>query len=155
MKKIVFLLLLALASPLANAAAQSVVLGERVSEIKPSAWLAGQQPTAAETTYIEFFHSSNKACATSLEQLRKLTNKLGTKLRVVVVTQEKEDKITPMLTPYLSPRISVALDPSGKIFTSFGINYVPFGILTDARNRVLWMGNSLQFTEDTIEKNNR
>ncbi|MEG1864706.1 MAG: hypothetical protein RRY33_04150 [Alistipes sp.] len=155
MKKIAFLTLLALTMLAINAFAQNIALGERAPETKPAAWLAGQQPSAAELSYIEFFHASNKASLTALEQLQKLTHKLGTKLRVIIVTQEKEDKISPLLTPYLSSQISVALDGSGKIFAAFGVNYVPFGVLTDSRNRVLWMGNSLQLTEDVIHKNSR
>lgn len=149
MKKIILLFLLA-AAPLAGAVAQHIALGERVPEVKPSAWLAGQQPQDAELTYVEFFQPANKACITSLDQLKALTGKLGAKLRVIVVTREKEDKITPLLTPYLSSQMVVALDPSGRIFTDYGVTYVPFGVLTDAKNRALWQGNTLQLNEQTI-----
>ena len=42
-----------------------------------------------------------------------------------------------------------------KAFTAFGVTYVPFGVLTDARNRATWMGNSLQFNEKLIEQTTR
>jgi hypothetical protein len=84
-----------------------------------------------------------------------MTDKLGTKLRVVVITQEKEDKIGPLLRPYLSPQISVAIDAGGKIFTAFGVQYVPFGVLVDSKNRALWQGNSLQLTPEIIEKSSK
>ena len=38
-----------------------------------------------------------------------------------------------------------------KGFTAFGVTYVPFGVLTDAKNRAVWMGNSLQFNEKLIQ----
>lgn len=56
----------------------------------------GEKPAATpRLTYVEFFHSSNPACTASLEQLRAITDKLGAKLRVVVVTRENEEKISP------------------------------------------------------------
>lgn len=150
MKKTVFLLLLALAAPFAVVRAQNIALGERVPELRVAAWLGGQQPAGAPLTYVEFFHSSNPGCIESLGRLRTLTNKFGTKLRVIVLAREKEETVAPLLTPYLSPRISAGLDPSGRIFAAFGVEYVPFGVLLDAKNRALWMGNTLQLNEKII-----
>ena len=150
MKKALLILSFALASALGSVTAQNVVLGDRVPDLKVSKWLDDRQPAAAPATYIEFFHSSNPACVTSLDKLKKLTGKLGTKLRVIVVTKEDPAKITSLLKPYLSQQISVALGAE-KGFTAFGVTYVPFGVLTDAKNRAVWMGNSLQFNEKLIE----
>lgn len=155
MKKTVILILLTLLVPFADAAAQKIILGERVPELKVGAWLGGQLPQAAPMTYVEFFHSSNPACIASMDKLKEYTNKLGTKLRVVVLTQEKEEKISSLLQPYLSPQISVGLDTDGRIFTAFGVNYVPFGVLLDAKNRSLWMGNTLQLTPRIIEQSTK
>ncbi|HBB11738.1 MAG TPA: hypothetical protein DCZ70_06745, partial [Alistipes sp.] len=113
-----------------------------------------RQPEPAPTTYIEFFHSTNPACKTSLERLKEITGKSGTKLRVIVVTKEDPAKIAPLLRPYLSERISVGLNAE-KSFTAFGVSYLPFGVLTDAKNRTLWMGNSLQINEKLIEQSTR
>ena len=90
MKKVLLILLFAALLPFAAADAQNIALGERVPELKVPAWLDGQKPAATpRLTYVEFFQSSNAACITSLKQLRAMTDKLGTKLRVVVITQEK------------------------------------------------------------------
>lgn len=150
MKKALLILSFALASAIGSVTAQNVVLGDRVPDLKVSKWLDDRQPAAAPATYIEFFHSSNPACVTSLDKLKKLTGKLGTKLRVIVVTKEDPAKITSLLKPYLSQQIGVALGAE-KGFTAFGVTYVPFGVLTDAKNRAVWMGNSLQFNEKLIE----
>lgn len=150
MKKALLILSFALASAAGSATAQNIVLGDRVPDLKVSKWLDDRQPAAAPATYIEFFHSSNPACVTSLDKLKKLTGKLGTKLRVIVVTKEDPAKITSLLKPYLSQQIGVALGAE-KGFTAFGVTYVPFGVLTDAKNRAVWMGNSLQFNEKLIE----
>ena len=154
MKKVLLIWLLAAGFASAGATAQNIALGERVPELKAQAWLDDRQPTPAPMTYIEFYHSTNPACKTSLERLKELTGKLGTKLRVIVVTKEDAAKIAPLLRPYLSERLTVVLNAE-KGFTAFGVTYLPFGVLTDAKNRALWMGNSLQINEKLIEQSTR
>mgnify|MGYP001134099776 CR=1 FL=1 len=87
-----------------------------------------------------------------LDALRDLSNKLGSKLRIIIITQEDSDKIAPILTPYISERIGVALDHDKKVFGSFGVDFVPFSVLIDAKNRVLWMGNPQSMTSSFIQK---
>ena len=154
MKKMLLIWLLAAGFASAGATAQNIALGERVPELKIQTWLDNRQPEPAPTTYIEFFHSTNPACKTSLERLKEITGKSGTKLRVIVVTKEDPAKIAPLLRPYLSERISVGLNAE-KSFTAFGVSYLPFGVLTDAKNLTLWMGNSLQINEKLIEQSTR
>ena len=154
MKKVLLILSFAAVAAAGGAAAQNIVLGDRVPELKISKWLDDNQPEAAPATYIEFFHSSNPACIASLKRLKEITDKTGAKLRVIVVTKEDAAKVTPLLSPYLSKRIGAALGTE-KAFTAFGVTYVPFGVLTDARNRATWMGNSLQFNEKLIEQTTR
>lgn len=81
---------------------------------KASLWLASRNPAAADLSYLVFFHSSNKGCTASLDALRDLSNKLGSKLRIIIITQEDSEKIAPILTPYISERIGVALDHDKK-----------------------------------------
>ena len=106
----------------------------------------------ADLSYLVFFHSSNKGCTASLDALRDLSNKLGSKLRIIIITQEDSEKIAPILTPYISERIGVALDHDKKVFGSFGVDFVPFSVLIDAKNRVLWMGNPQSMTSSFIQK---
>ena len=42
---------------------------------------------------------------------------------------------------------------SGQNYSAFEVDYVPFGVLTNARNRVLWLGNTLQLTPEDIDRN--
>lgn len=147
------MLLLAVALPCTAAFGQRIALGEKVPELRIGTWIGGQQPAAAPLTYIEFYQSQTPASAKSLGKLKALTDKLGAKLRVVVVVREKEDEAARMLGSYVSPRIGVGVDQAGRTFAAFGVEYLPFGVLTDARNRALWMGNTLQLKEEIIEEN--
>lgn len=153
MKKTILITLAAMAFG-AAASGQEIALGERVPEFRIAAWLDDRQPEAAPLTYIEFFHSSSPAGVKSLERLRDLSRREGERLRIVVVTREQHEKVARMLRPYLSERIGVALD-AARGFELFGVRYVPFGVLTDRHNRALWMGNTLQFDEETIQESTR
>ena len=73
---------------------------------------------------------------------------------MIIVTKEDPAKIAPLRRPYLSERISVGRNADTS-FTAFCVSYLPFGVLTDAKNRTLWMGNSLQITEKLIEQSPR
>ncbi len=150
--KRILLVLLTVAAGLCPAAGQNIALGERAPELRIQRWLDDRQPAEAPMTYVEFFHSSNRASAASLDRLRELSAKVGDRLRIVIVAHEPETKVAPILAPYLSPHIGVGIDPGGKLFAAYGVNYVPFGVLLGPRGRALWMGNTLQLTPDILEK---
>ena len=149
MKKALLILLAAWLLTPSDAEAQNIILGEKVPELKAPGWIDNRHPRPAQVTYVEFFHSSNPACITSLKRLKKLTDSPNARLRVIVVTREDTARIAPLLRPYLSQRISATFHADR------GVTYVPFGVLIDARHRALWMGNSLQFNEQIIEQSIR
>ncbi|MCM1151691.1 MAG: hypothetical protein NC209_03545 [Alistipes sp.] len=151
MRKTLLLLLAAAAMSLAPARGQNIALGERVPELRVQKWLADREPAEAPMTYVEFYHSSSRASTASLERLRELSAKMGDRLRIVVLVREPETEIGPQLEPYLSERLSVGFDPTGRTFAAYGVSYVPFGVLIGPRNRARWMGNTLQLTPEIIE----
>lgn len=151
MKKALLILLSAWLLKPADSQAQNIILGEKVPELKAAGWIDNRHPAPAPITYVEFFHSSNPACINSLKRLRALATKPKSDLRVIVVTREDTARIAPMLRPYLSERVTATIH-ADRGFSAFGVTYVPFGVLIDARNRALWMGNSLQFNEKVIEQ---
>ena len=120
-------------------------------ELKSVTWLASRNPAAADLSYLVFFHSSNKGCTASLDALRDLSNKLGSKLRIIIITQEDSEK-SPRFSRPTSPNESVWHSNHDKVFGSFGVDFVPFSVLIDAKNRVLWMGNPQSMTSSFIQK---
>ncbi len=151
MKKALLILLSVWILSPSEAEAQNIILGEKVPELKAAGWIDNRHPAPAPITYVEFFHSSNPACINSLKRLRALATKPKSDLRVIVVTREDTARIASMLRPYLSERVTATIH-ADRGFSAFGVTYVPFGVLIDARNRALWMGNSLQFNEKVIEQ---
>ena len=151
MKKALLILLSAWLLKPADSQAQNIILGEKVPELKAAGWIDNRPPQPAAVTSVEFFHSSNPACITPLKRLRELSARPKPQLRVIVVTREDTARIAPLLRPYLSERVSATIHAE-RGFSAFGVSYVPFGVLIDARNRAIWMGNSLQFNEQIIEQ---
>ena len=151
-KYLLFCLLLPLAW--CNAAhAQRIFIGKRAPELRIATWLADSRPAPSPLTYIEFFHTSSPSGLASLERLRELTERYDGRLRVIVIAQESQESVGDRLAPYISEHIGVGFDPSGQSYIAFGVEYVPFGVLTNARNRILWLGNTLQLTPELIESN--
>ena len=64
---------------------------------------------------------------------------------------EPEATVTRLLGEKVSPLLVVALGAE-RDFGNFGVSYIPFGVLVDARNRALWMGNTRTLTVETIEQ---
>lgn len=155
MRKIVFMLLAALASVPAAAVAQNIALGERMPEPKVQSWLDGREPAPAPLTYVEFFHSASRNSMESVRHLEWLSGQMGDRMRVIILVHEPEEKIAPLLTPCLSDRISVGLDPNGRLFAAYNVAYVPFGVLLGPRSRARWMGNTLQLTPAIIEQSSK
>lgn len=152
MKRAVFILLAALASAPSAAVGQNIALGERVPEPKVQTWLADRQPADAPMTYVEFFHSASRSSMESVRHLERISERMGGRLRVIILVHEPEERIAPLLTPSLSDRIGVGFDPDGRLFAAYNVSYVPFGVLLGPRSRALWMGNTLQLTPEIIEQ---
>ena len=45
----------------------------------------------------------------------------------------------------------MALDDEGKTFDAYGVKFVPFSVLLDAKGRVLWFGNSSRLTSQDLD----
>ncbi len=151
MKKSFFLIVLMWVLSAPALRAQYVAWGERAPKYKIPTWLDDHLPSAGERTYLEFFSAANPDCQHSLDRLQILTRQSSKKLCVVVITKDRAEVASPLLRGYLSEQIGVALDSQARVFTLYGVNYVPFGVLLDERNRVLWMGNSLELTDEIID----
>lgn len=150
-RSILFTLLCCLA--IGRTAAQGIAIGERVPELKPAEWL-GQRPDASDKrpTLIVFFHTASAPCVEVLPHLDSLGRSTD-RIKILVVAMEAKERIAPTLARYLGDGFFAAIDSSGKTFASYGIKYVPFGVLVDSRGRALWVGNPVLATEETLRKN--
>ena len=131
--------------------AQRLVIGEKAPDIKIVEWLDGKAAAGGKATLIDFFHSSNEQCVSNLAKLNSLHGAYGSRMNVIAVSREGMDK----LQPFVSGKgygFYAGLDDAGKTFTAYGVRFVPFAALIDARGRLVWTGNVASLTNDIIEK---
>lgn len=152
MKRTIFLTLVALVASLA-VRAQEIVIGERVPDFRPTEWL-GAQPSEDDrrATLLVFYHTESLPCVETLPHIDSLARAMKNE-RVIVVAMEPKERIAPSLARYMSERFYVAIDLSERVFKSYGIRYVPFGVLVDPKGRAQWIGNPKLATSESIKRN--
>lgn len=152
MKRTIFLTLVALVASLA-VRAQEIVIGERVPDFRPTEWL-GAQPSEDDrrATLLVFYHTESQPCVETLPHIDSLARAMNNE-RVIVVAMEPKERIAPSLARYMSERFYVAIDLSERVFKSYGIRYVPFGVLVDPKGRAQWIGNPKLATSESIKRN--
>ena len=152
MKRTIFLTLVALVVSLA-VRAQEIVIGERVPDFRPTEWL-GAQPSEDDrrATLLVFYHTESQPCVETLPHIDSLARAMKNE-RVIVVAMEPKERIAPSLARYMSERFYVAIDLSERVFKSYGIRYVPFGVLVDPKGRAQWIGNPKLATSESIKRN--
>lgn len=149
MKRYIVILMAFIVGASATAAAQKLVIGQRAPEFKAAAWLT-EKPAGDKAQLLVFYHSSSKPATDQLGGLDGLAKKYAGKLNVTVLARETEEKVRPLVLD--CPRnYYVALDDNGKTFSNFGVQYIPFSVLADARGQVLWFGNPAQLDGKTLE----
>lgn len=152
MKRTIFFTLVALVASLA-VRAQEIVIGERVPDFRPTEWL-GAQPSEDDrrATLLVFYHTESQPCVETLPHIDSLARAMKNE-RVIVVAMEPKERIAPSLARYMSERFYVAIDLSERVFKSYGIRYVPFGVLVDPKGRAQWIGNPKLATSESIKRN--
>ena len=152
MKPNILLLIVALVCGFASRA-QEIVIGERVPDFRPTEWL-GAHPSEDDrrATLLIFYHTESQPCVESLPHIDSLARSME-QARVIVVAMEAKERIAPSLAQYMSERFYVAIDRSGRVFSHYGIRYVPFGVLVDPKGRAQWIGNPTLATPESIKRN--
>lgn len=152
MKRNILLLIVALVWGFATRA-QEIVIGERVPDFRPTEWL-GAHPSEDDrrATLLVFYHTESQPCVESLPHIDSLARSME-QVRVIMVAMEAKERIAPSLARYMSERFYVAIDRSGRVFSNYGIRYVPFGVLVDSKGRAQWIGNPTLATPESIKRN--
>ena len=151
MKQILLFALTALAMT-QTVHAQKLIVGERAPELKIREWISRTPTEENKPRLVEFFFFFCKPSTDRIPILNSLAKKFDNQLPVIVITRESQDKIAPILTDK-NNLFFVGLDDAGKTFTAYGIRYIPFSVLIDAKGRTCWFGNSAHLTEEIINQN--
>ena len=136
------------------AAAQVLVIGEKVPDFRVKEWADMYKPISApqKMMLVEFFHPSNEGSVGRLAELDRLARDYPAGLTVVVITKEDSAEVRRMLRE-ASVRYHIGIDDAGRTFAAFGVQYVPYAVLVDPKGRLLWVGNSTTMDDSVIENN--
>lgn len=130
--------------------AQKLANGERAPEVTAAQWLTAK-PSGDKVRLIDFYHSASAEAGALLPTLDRYAEKYAGRLEVVVVAREPKEKVETALMKD-SPKYHAAIDSDGKTFAAFGVRVVPFGVVVDAKGKVLWFGNPAQLDTALLEK---
>lgn len=141
MKYIISLLALT-AALIGSAGAQKLVIGSRVPAIKGDKdveWLSSA-PAKDKAMLIDFFSADNPSCAKEYALLKPIIEQWDTKLDIVIISQGDTPEFRSMVDAD-GGRYSFALDADGSVFTAYGVRYLPFYMLVNAKGEMIWQGN--------------
>ena len=132
-------------------AQQRLVIGEKAPEIRVVQWDGASPSIAGKPYLVDFFLSSNDQCVANLPKLNSLQSTHKENLNVIVIARESADKVQPFINGK-GYGFYTGLDDGGKTFSGYGVRFVPFAALVDARGRLVWTGNVAGLTPDIIDK---
>lgn len=134
----------------ANVEAQTIALGERTPRIKKVKWLDGVVPQKCDFTYIEFIHSASAPCRQSAERIYGIVSEFDN-ISFVLISHQNATEIDHWVIKYIGKKSGVIISDQ-QIRTAFGVNYAPYAVILDHKNRALWFGNPQLLDKNTIEK---
>lgn len=147
MKK--FVILLGMVLLMSNTlSAQKLIIGVKAPDLKIKEWITDQQPNSGKPTLIEFFFSRSEPSCLRLTVMDSFAKKYGDSLNVIVIACEPKELVLKATEKYI---FAVGLDTDNKTFSAYGAEFVPFGVLLDDKNKVLWFGNSSKFGDKELQ----
>lgn len=155
MKRVLLILLLSFAASASYA--QRIAYGERTPRIDfdKFRWyddIRPAPPDSAGFVYIGFIYSRSTNCLESCFGLRRSIDERHRPLQVILITREPAEMVDPRIRECLGNHIGLLLDEDGEIFRSFGVRYVPFGVVVDDwQHRAMWFGNPLTAEHDIFK----
>lgn len=137
----------------ANANAQKLVIGSKVSdhkEVESTQW-KNKVKDPQSVWIIDFFSTANP---TSVEfynnHLPSIAEKIGDGAEVVIVTTKETDEFKAIFEQD-KDKYAFAVDPKGGLFKLFGVQYLPFTVIVDHKGKILWQGNLSKLDEEIIK----
>ena len=141
-KLAILLLLLLTALPLT---AQSVATGKRTPKLKEF----NLRKIGSQYTCMIFIHSASEACHSAVMQVMESIDATDN-ITTILLTRESEQNYSTWLQQ-LCVNGSLVVSKASTIFSSLGIDYAPFAVITNAKRQVVWFGNPQTLNSQKID----
>ena len=125
--------------------AQNVAIGERAPRVKSFK----VQIEEGKYLYMGFVHSPSRPCEVSAPKVLELI-KSNDAISATLFTKEGENECEKWLVDISKSGTMVVME-ADEIFHRFGVEYAPFGVVLDHKQRVLWQGNPQTLDKSKIE----
>lgn len=145
----IFIVIVALLS-VSVAEGQTIALGERIKRTKNIKWLNDNKPHKSAFTYMEFILSNTNPSRDTATHTHRIIQEYSS-ISFVLVTPEMASNVEGWVKKLLGPKSGVIVEDQ-RIRASFGINYVPYAVILNRKNKVLWFGNPQQLNKRSIDQ---
>ncbi len=150
MKKLFVYLSLLFLVAIPQVRAQKLVIGSQAPSFKGIEW-KNLSPQTDRTMLIEFYHSGNSSSQKLFEKLEGIHTSHAEDIQIIVLTRDKDESID-FLKSVCGDKYIVGYDPTGEVFKSFGVKYLPFTMLFDAKGKLCWIGNLGALEESDLKE---
>ena len=137
------------ASVATTAVAQHIAIGERIARIKEIKEYRKQHKAEHQYQYIGFVHTTSIPSAITSEDLLGMADSADV-MDVIFLSKESLDLTADWFRRDADNRTATFAEMK-HIFKRYGIEYVPYGVITDSRRRVVWAGNPELLTTAKIK----
>ncbi len=146
-----FLIMAVLLAAMSAASAQKLAIGDKAPDLKVKEWVEGPAKQANLPRFIEFFHPDGAGAADRLRALASLAGKYEGRMNVTLISRQAPAQLRASIGEGARP-FSAAADDNGRTFAAYDVQYVPFGVLVDARGRIAWFGNPASLSPQKLDK---
>jgi len=146
MRRILYIFFLLMVMP--TAISQKLVIGSEIPDFRSLRNEIAWMTTSPEPgpMLIDFYQPYNPTCVDNLERLSKIAESMHDKLSVVIFTKDPDYKLKAM-----AGKVYVAVDTTGNgFFERCYVQYLPYTILVDVKNRLLWHGILNTLSDDML-----
>ncbi len=150
---ITLILTLALLIP-ASVYAQKFVIGSKIPEVKNEKNIDWVDSAAdiSKIWVVDFYSPKNPSAEKFYnENVDRVQKDFGTKAQIVIIIK-KDNPDFRDLAKKDGSKFFFAINEDGKIFEALSIKYIPYTVVIDEKNRLLWQGNLSTLTTDVISK---
>ena len=137
-----------------SATAQNIRLGEKIPDVSVESTVGSDlKLVEQEYTCLIFMHSKCEPCETAIPHLHNAAAPLGERLAIVLITHEDKEAEADITRKYGNYSSAIAFDRNRHTHKSFGINFVPFGVIYHTKSRrIEWFGSLQQLSTAELTK---
>lgn len=128
---------------------QKLVIGSQRPSMRGIQW-QNKSPKLNKPLLIEFYHHDNSSSREFLDLLSEIKQQSRGNLEIVILTRDGGKSLA-HLNQYYGDEYLIGYDPTGAVFSSFGVKYIPYSILSDRKGNLLWIGNLSSFDMDLLK----